>query len=283
MRSGLCGVIVSLSLATLSWAQAPGGGGFNQGGFQPGGPGAVGPGGPGTAGPPPNLMFSAIDVDGDGTITKGELRKAIVALRKLDADGDGNITLAEVSPMGALGADPAQMVERLMQYDKNADGLLTSDELPPGPMAQRMLQEGDQNGDQALDRDEITAAMEHLRNRFGAAAQVPGAMQGQAQQGRLRGGAGGANFDPQRMTGQMMRFDKNGDGKLSADEVPQQAQGMLRGADQNNDGVLDAGEVRATVERMGERFRGNMGRGARGGVRGQGDNGAQSGNPRGNP
>ena len=97
-------------------------------GDHPAGRGPAGPGGPaglrGPMGPPSNPMFEAIDADGDGVITKSELRRAIVQLRKLDTDKDGNITLAEVSPQGGPGGpmgrggpfgDPGQMIDRLMQ------------------------------------------------------------------------------------------------------------------------------------------------------------------------
>lgn len=291
MRIALIGVLIGL-LTASALAQAPGPGGPNRGEFN--GPGQGGPGGPGGRGGPggprmmgpPNAMFSAIDVDGDGTITKAELRKAIVALKKLDADGDGNITLAEVSPMGGpmgpFGGDPAQMVDRMMQGDKDGDGKLSADELP-GRMGERMLQDGDTNGDGALDRDEITSSMENMRNRFRGGPGGPGGPGGfPGGPAGFRGGAGGANFDPTQMTGQMMQFDRNRDGKLSADEVPQQAMGMLRNADMNNDGVIEAGEIQAAAERMGERFRGNSGRGQRRrGGRDDGDDG-QSANPRNN-
>lgn len=280
------------SLATIAIfvaqasAQVPGGG-FNQGGPPPGGPqGGFHPGGPGMMGPPQNVMFDAIDVDGDGIITKAELRKAIVALRKLDADGDGNITRAEVSPMGGPMGDPAQMVDRLLQGDRDGDGKLTAEELP-GPIGERMLQDGDTNGDGALDRDELLAALQIARDRFGG-GQVPGAFpngqpgfQGGPQ--GFRGGPGGANFDPQQMTGRMMQFDRNGDGKLSADELPPQAQGMLRGADQNGDGFIEPGEMQAVAERMGERMRGNMGRANRGRFGQPNRDAPQNDNPGDNP
>ena len=59
-----------------------------------------------------NLMFEAIDIDGDGTITAKELKRAIVGLKKLDTDGDGNLTLDEaVTPARASGpgGDPNQI------------------------------------------------------------------------------------------------------------------------------------------------------------------------------
>lgn len=205
-------------------------------------------------GPPPNVMFSVIDVDGDGIITTRELRRAAAQLKKLDVDKDGNITLAEVSSLGApggAGGDPAQFMDRLMQYDTNRDGRLTPDEVPE--QVQPMLAGADQNGDGAIDRAELAAAMESMRNRFPggpAAGPWPGGPAGAR-------GPGGLNqpFDATQMTGRLMQHDLNGDGKLSANEVPPQAMGMLRGGDQNNDGAIDAAELRAIMARMGDRAR----------------------------
>ena len=52
-----------------------------------------------------------------------------------------------------------------------------------------------------------------------------------------------------------MQNDRNGDGKLSTDEVPPQAMNMLRGGDQNNDGAIDAAEMQIIMRRMGGRAR----------------------------
>src|SRR5690242_5969362 len=41
-----------------------------------------------------NALFAAIDLDGDGTISKVELRKAAASLKKLDKDNDGALTAA---------------------------------------------------------------------------------------------------------------------------------------------------------------------------------------------
>jgi hypothetical protein len=88
------------------------------------------------AGPPQaNGIFAVIDADGDGTISKVELRKAIKALRTLDTDNDGNITLAEASlgggdaaPGGVAVNDP--QIAQLMANDRNGDGKLTANEVP---------------------------------------------------------------------------------------------------------------------------------------------------------
>jgi len=192
-------------------------------------------------GPPPNPMFTAIDVDGDGVITKAELRKAIVALKKLDADGDGNITLAEVTSASPWG-DPAQFVERMItENDKNGDGMLSADEVPE--RMQRMLEGADQNGDGAFTREELTLGMENMRNRF----------RGGRDRDGFRGGQGGFNggdrgSDP---IGRLMQYDQDGNG-LSADEIPPRMQAMFRPTDDlNKDGVLNAAELQAVIQRMG--------------------------------
>ena len=66
---------------------------------------------------------------------------------------------------GGQFGDPNQMVDRMMQSDKNADGKLTADELP-GQMAQQMIQNGDKDGDGALSKQEVTQAMQEMQNRF---------------------------------------------------------------------------------------------------------------------
>ena len=75
---------------------------------------------------------------------------------------------------GEQFGDPNQMVDRLMQNDKNADGKLTADELP-GQMVQQMIQNGDKDADGALSKQEVTQAMQDMQNRF---ANMQGGFQG---------------------------------------------------------------------------------------------------------
>lgn len=217
-----------------------------------------------------NPMFDAIDADGDRTISSAELRKAIAALKKLDADGDGSITLAEASPQGGPGGpggpgfggrgpfgggDPSQMVDSILQQnDRNGDGRLTANEISDERMVM-MLANADTDNNKAIDRAELVAAFEQMRQRFGGG---PGGGPG----GGFGGGPGG--FDARQMTERLMANDRDGDGKLSAEEVPDQARGMLRGGDANNDGFIDAGEMESITRRMGERFGGGRERGERG-------------------
>jgi hypothetical protein len=50
-------------------------------------------------------------------------------------------------------------------------------------------------------------------------------------------------------------MDRNGDGRLTSDEVPANSAAMLQGGDRNNDGAIDAGELQAISARMGDRMR----------------------------
>jgi hypothetical protein len=139
------------------------------------------PGGPGEAGgPPPNAMFSSIDADADGVITMRELRKAVVALKRLDLDKDGKITLAEVNAAasqagtpaagmrgaGGLGVqpgDPRPTGPDLMRYDSNHDGQLSPDEVPTQLMS--LLRGGDRNGNGQLDPHELQQIQQRIRER----------------------------------------------------------------------------------------------------------------------
>ena len=232
MRSYLFATMLAVLPAAIAAAQF----GVNpQNPGQPPQPGQRNPGEPGgEAAAPPNAMFTVIDADGDGVISKVELRKAIKALKSLDVDNDGNITLAEVSAAGGQagpGGNPE--IERMMKdLDKNGDGKLTADEVPPQMMP--MLQGADKNQDRAIDRDELTAAMQQNQFRGG-----PGAF-----------GPTGRGADP--MTGQFLKHDVNNDGRLTRDEIPPQMRPAFRADDdRNGDGAIDAAELQLVIARMG--------------------------------
>ncbi len=62
------------------------------------------------------------------------------------------------------------------------------------------------------------------------------------------GGPGGGNF-----VERVMGFDKNGDGKVTKDEMPNQMQErILQRADTNGDGAIDKEEVKKFAEQMGQ-------------------------------
>jgi Ca2+-binding EF-hand superfamily protein len=210
-------------------------------------------GAPGAAAAPVNRMFAVIDANSDGVINANELRRAVAALKTLDADRDGNISLAEVSSPGTepgnafLPGNANQPVDQTMaQFDKNKDGKLTADEVP-GEMAM-MLRQADQNGDGAIARAELAAAMERMQGMFNGAGGP--------------GNRGGGNMDQfsQQMTELLRSYDRNRDGRLTPDELPPQMQGALQGADQNGDGAIDPRELEIFRRQFGAR----VGRGPNG-------------------
>ena len=65
-----------------------------------------------------------------------------------------------------------------------------------------------------------------------------------------------------------MRFDRNGDGKVSKDELPEpMRERMLERADADGDGVIDKQEAEAAAERLGRRGVGGERPGGAGGRR----------------
>jgi Ca2+-binding EF-hand superfamily protein len=193
----------------------------------------------------PSAIFAALDLDADGTISKVELKKAIVSLKKLDSDNDGNITLAECAGdanggAAAIAGNPAtQWLDRIMAKDKNNDGKLTPNELNENE--RQMLQGADANNDGAIDRQELSA-MQSAGPQGGPGNAFVGGP-----------GAGFAGRAGNEAMGRFFQYDRNRDGRLTANEVPPQARGTLQGADLNGDGAIDAREMQATIAQMGDR------------------------------
>ena len=212
-----------------------------------------GPGGPGGGFMRFNPLFQALDTDEDGELSKSEIKNAAKSLRKLDKNKDGQLTAEEFRPQGgpggpgggpqgegnrrrpdegehrdgppqSSGADPEEMVNNLMAFDKNGDGKLSKDELPE--RMQGMLARGDSNKDGFLSPDEI---------RTMAAAQQ------QTQGGPGPGGMGRGG--PRRMDPILAALDLNHDGILSKDEIDA-APESLKALDKNADGKLTMEELR---------------------------------------
>jgi Ca2+-binding EF-hand superfamily protein len=143
-----------------------------------------------------NKLLAIIDTDGDGTVTKAEMNKAMAALHKMKKDPKGNISYekpaednaaaaaadpAQGAAAGAAGAGPQQQeAGRFMQqYDRNGDGVLTPDELPPQLAA--MLRDADTNHDRRIDPAELAVFAAKMGDRMramnggaGQAGGVPG-------------------------------------------------------------------------------------------------------------
>jgi Ca2+-binding EF-hand superfamily protein len=125
----------------------------------------------------------------------------------------------------------------IKHFDKNQDGVLTKDELPP--RLAMIFDKADANGDGKLDKQEVERLLQVLRTRLGEA--------------RNKAGKGGADVD--RMVERMLaRMDTNKDGKISKDEAQGPLAKLFDRLDANKDGNLDKEELRKAAARLlGER------------------------------
>ncbi len=138
------------------------------------------------------------------------------------------------------------------RMDANGDGKLTKDELPE--FARERLEEADKDGDGVITKDEF--AQSAPSGRGGGRAGFGGGFGGPGRRGGF-GGPGGADF-----AARIMSNDKNGDGKVTKDELPESMQRILDRADTNNDGAIDKEEAQGMAERFGGGGRpGGFGRG----------------------
>lgn len=117
-------------------------------------------------------LFGALDANGDGAISSEELAAAADSLKKFDRDGDGQITRREMLMAAAAGRpatrpaaqNPQQARERFKALDKNGDGKLAQDELPP--FLQNRFDKLDGNADGFVDQQELRRGAEGLRRRL---------------------------------------------------------------------------------------------------------------------
>ena len=128
---------------------------------------------------------------------------------------------------GPGGRGPGAMVDRMMSWDANEDGIITRDEAP-----ERMRDRFDSidaNGDGMLETEELENML------------PPG-----------RGAPGGGGLDPAE---RLRQFDADGDGRITRDELPDRMERMVDHFDTNGDDVIDAAELEAMTERMRQRQR----------------------------
>jgi len=153
---------------------------------------------------------------------------------------------------GARGPGGAPLNPMFAAIDADGDGVITSRELRKAVAALKKMD---------TDRDGNITLAEVNAQVLPAGANVPGLVRGGQSGGRNNFGgpagfAGRDGFERQQIGQQLLANDRNGDGRLTPDEVPPQLRNSLRGADTNNDGTLDAQELQAITQRMSERFRG---------------------------
>ncbi len=134
---------------------------------------------------------------------------------------------------GEIGMNFMRFNPLLAAIDTDHDGVLSADEIKNSAVALRKL---DKNGDGKLTQDE-------MRPAFGPGGRDPG-----RPEGRGPDGAGGGGKRSSEMVDTLMSFDKDGDGKLSKEEVPERMQGLFARGDANSDGFLTREELTKMAE-----------------------------------
>jgi len=121
---------------------------------------------------------------------------------------------------------PAEFIKR---FDKDGDGKLSADELPP--FLARAIERNDVDGDNKLDRAEVEQMLQNLRFFFGITTPQAG------------------NVD--RFVDKILQEqDANKDGKIARAEAQGRLAAAFDRADANKDGYLDRDELRALAQRV---------------------------------
>lgn len=120
----------------------------------------------------------------------------------------------------------------IKRFDKNGDGMLDKDEMPPFMARGFDKFDGDNNG--KLDKKEVEQMLQGLRQRFPAGGDAKAASP--------------AELD-KHVDKMLEIMDKNKDGKISKDEAQGKLAEFFDNIDRNKDGALDREELRAAAAR----------------------------------
>jgi hypothetical protein len=139
------------------------------------------------------------------------------------------------------GADADLADALLIAMDTDHDGIVTKIEMNKAMAALRKVHKDNKGNMTVPDK----------------AATDPNATQGaDAGVGQGQGAPAGADQgNNNQAMAWFMSYDKNGDGKLSANEVPQNMRAGLQAADLNGDGFIDAKEFQIFSRKMGDRMK----------------------------
>jgi Ca2+-binding EF-hand superfamily protein len=205
------------------------------------------------------------DANGDGRLSAAEFGGGREIFDLLDRNHDGFLTADELPepPKAGPGPRPGPGAERprprgpsaerlLRSHDRDGDGKLSSEEWPQ--VARLKFEQVDKNGDGFIDRQEL----DQISIRARRPRQGPGGPRNGPE--GARPGPEGRRPDPEqirRTAGVLMkRLDKNGDGRLTADEFPKKSGRLdLAKADRNQDGAVDLLELTAALQQRVERDR----------------------------
>jgi collagen type III alpha len=240
-------------------------------------------------------FFERMDTNKDGVVTLDELpeerrERAKQLIERLDADKDGKVTRKEFDasidqvrprgespdaskPPGRPDGAPPEGQRRPGEPGRPSEQPTPGQPPGPGPVGRPPFGFGgpdlfralDTDSDGKLSKDELAKAVDALmkHDKNGDGQLTPDELAegirgpGRPGDGRFPPEAPGAPGDgPGRFVeGMIQRADKDGDGKLSKDEVPELLRSRFDDMDGNKDGYLDKEELAKSGERLRERMR----------------------------
>lgn len=149
---------------------------------------------------PKLLPFAQIDADGDGFLTREEVRKAREArFAKFDANGDGKAEASEIDAaiMKRLEKRKVKIRYRILgRLDANGDGVIDKEEYMNAYM--RMFSRADRNGDGRIDRREGAMFARKMRAMAGGKSKMMHSGGGQKGYKSYKGYKGYAGKDCER-------------------------------------------------------------------------------------
>ncbi len=186
-----------------------------------------------------------MDTDQDGRISKAEWKGKEQGFARMDRNKDGFLDAKDRAGMDRGGRNKGQgqkgrsltdekkaeirtkAAEQFAKLDGNADGKITADEVP-SPM---MLELADADGDGNVTLKEFQKVLLQRATRRA---------QGGGRDGRRGGGRGGRGLN----AGRLKSWDRDGDGKVSAEEFPGR-EAMFARLDADKDGFLTQADIKA--------------------------------------